>query len=189
MILICGRHNILVMRSLVMKIEIPCTIDFMCFMLNQTMDYRNSLTKCCMGISFKVTKWKGSIVWTHATSRLATQCWNLSLWLNKILPLPYRLIIILFLSFSNYVSILVPPSTSVCSIVPFRLFLTSMLFFLPLIYWLLLSFFWTFFFGCIYQFFCTWGVIWEEWKKRKCKRWNGRKGPTFILNWPVELIP
>jgi hypothetical protein len=33
------------------------------------------------------------------------------------------------------------------------------------------------------------GTTWEEWEKRKCKGWNGRKGPTFILGGPTKLFP
>jgi len=36
--------------------------------------------------------------------------------------------------------------------------------------------------------FCTLRAIWKEWKKRKCKEWNGRKGPTFIFGGPTELF-
>lgn len=62
MIPICEKHNILVTKSLVMKIEIPYTTNSIYSMLNQTIDYRSSLTKCQMGINFKVVKLESPIV-------------------------------------------------------------------------------------------------------------------------------
>ncbi len=36
--------------------------------------------------------------------------------------------------------------------------------------------------------FCILGTNWKEWDKRKCKGWNGRKGPTFKLSGLVKLF-
>jgi len=54
--------------------KIPYTIDYILFTFNQTINYKNSLTKCHMGVNFKVIKLESPIVRAHATSRLATQC-------------------------------------------------------------------------------------------------------------------
>ncbi len=157
---------------------------------NQTIDYKNSLTiGCLMGVNLRVIKPKSPIVLAHVTSILATQHWNLSIWLNMNLLPPKKLTIFFLFSFSDLVSILVPYSSSFCSIEVFFLSLpsyasrsTSSLL-IPLL---------------ILQktrslvdllIFCTLGATREEWKKIKCKGWNGREGPTFILSGPIKLFP
>jgi hypothetical protein len=57
-----------------MIIETPYTTNFMASTFNQTMDYKNSLTKCLMGVNLKVIKLESIIVHAHGTSLLATQC-------------------------------------------------------------------------------------------------------------------
>lgn len=93
-----------------------------------------------------------------------------------------------FFSFFNYVSILVPSSSSFCSITTFYLSFfcceslsTSSLFtpcILPKTNFLV-----------VLLIFCTLGATQKEWEKRKCKEWNGRESPTFILGGPTELFP
>ncbi len=68
MVSVWGKHNIFVIRFLIMIIKILYTIDFICCMLNRTMDCKNSLTKCCMGFAFKVIKPKNPIIQAHAIS-------------------------------------------------------------------------------------------------------------------------
>jgi hypothetical protein len=63
-------------------------------MFNQTMHYKNSLTKCQMGVNLE-----SLIVCAHATSLLATQHWNLSIWRNIILP-PLKKLTFNFFHFS-----------------------------------------------------------------------------------------
>jgi len=60
-------------RFLIMKTRIPCIIYYIYFTLNRTIDYKNSLTKCWMGKSFKVVKPKSLIIQAHTTFRLITQ--------------------------------------------------------------------------------------------------------------------
>jgi hypothetical protein len=141
MISICDRHNILATRISIMKTRIPYTIDHIYFTLNRTIDYRNSLTKCWMGRSFKVVKLKSLIVQAHKTSRLITQHWNLSIWLNKILLVPNKLTTIFLFSFFDIICISNPPSTSIYSTTPLCFFLscyvkisTSFLLTLPFIF-------------------------------------------------------
>jgi hypothetical protein len=128
------------MRFSIMIIIIPYTTNFILSTFNRTMDCKNSLTKCCMGANFWVVKLESPTIQARATSQLATQHWNLSIWLNMNLPLSKRLIMIFFLFVYNFVSILVPPSSSFCSAKALCLFLscyislsTSSLFTPPLI--------------------------------------------------------
>jgi hypothetical protein len=93
-----------------------------------------------------------------------------------------------FLSFFNYVSILVASTSSFCSTTSFYLSFsrceslsTASLFtpcILPKTDFLV-----------VLAIFCTLGATQEEWGKKKCKMWNGREGPTFILGGPIELFP
>jgi hypothetical protein len=135
------RHKSFAMRFLGMIMKTPCTINSIYSMFNQIMDCKKCFTKCCMGINFKVVKTESLIVWAHATSLLATQCWNLSIELNKILPLSKRFTMVLFFSISSFVSILVPPSSSFWFTTTFYLYFyycdslsTSSLFIPPLIF-------------------------------------------------------
>jgi len=95
----------------------------------------------------------------------------------------------LLFSFSSSISISVPSSSSFCSKVafilslpsyaslfasslltpPFILVKTRSLVDLPIFYIL--------------------GVTQEEWEKIKCKGWNEKEGPTFILGGPIKLFP
>ncbi len=105
------------------------------------------------------------------------------------LPPPKKLTIFLLFSFFDLVSILVPYSSFFCSIEAFCLSLpsyasrsTSSLLTPPLILPKTRSL-------VDLLIFCTFGATREEWKKIKCKGWNGREGPTFILSGPIELFP
>ncbi len=96
--------------------------------------------------------------------------------------------IFLLFSFFNLISILIPSYSSFCFITYFCLSLpscaslfASSLFTPPLI--LPKTKIWD-----ELLIFCTLGATKQEWKKRKCKRWNGRKGPTFILGGLIELF-
>lgn len=143
MIFIWGRHNIFVTRFLVMITEIPYTINLIYFTSNQTMDYKYSLIKCCMGINFKVIKPESLNVWAHVTFWLAT---NVGI-------CPFGQTRLYFcqkasLSSSSF-QFLIPPSSSICFVVAFYLSFsyykslsTSSL--------LLVSFFPTLFSWCIY---------------------------------------
>jgi hypothetical protein len=172
-----------------MIIGTPYTIDFTVSTFNRTIDSKNSFTtRCLMGVNFRVVKPESPIIFVHATSLLTTQHWNLSIGLNMNLLPPKKLTIFILLSFSGSISILVPSSSFFYCIEYFYLSLhrcpslfTSSLFIPPFILpktkvqiKLLI--------------FCTLGAIKKEWKKRKYKGWNGKEGPTFILDGPTELF-
>ncbi len=96
---------------------------------------------------------------------------------------------ILFFLFFDIICISTPPSTFVYSIAPLCLYLsyranvsTFSLLTPPLIFLNIIF--------LVYLLnFCTLGMTREEWEKRKCERWNGREGRTFIFGGPTELIP
>jgi hypothetical protein len=151
----------------------------------------------------------------HVTSPLTTQCYNLSIWLNIILPPLKKLIIfhLIFVSISfilvfllytkffclslssseNLSTIILPPLEKL--IIFHFLSIFSSLLFLFLLYINLLpispcceSLFASSLltppfillkinFLVDLQILCTLRATWEEWKKRKCKGWNGREGP------------
>ncbi len=165
----------------------PYTINSIMFTFNWTIDYINCLTKCRMGVNSRDVKLESPIVHAHATSLLATQHWNLSIWLNIILPPQDRLIIFHFLSFFDFVSISVP-STSSFWFITFCLSLScceslyASSLFTPFIFpktnfIMVLLIFWSL------------RMTRKEWKKRKCKGWNEREGPTFIFGGPTKLFP
>jgi hypothetical protein len=91
----------------------------------------------------------------------------------------------LFFFVSSFVSILVPPSSSFYFAKALCLFFscyislsTSSLLTPALIINLLVD---------LLKFYIL-GAIRKEWKKRKCKGWNGKKGPTFILSGWTKLF-
>jgi hypothetical protein len=56
-----------------MMTRTPYTTNFISSTFNQTIDYKNFLNKCQMGVNLKVVKLESSIIRTHATSMLITQ--------------------------------------------------------------------------------------------------------------------
>lgn len=133
-------------------------------------------------------KLKNAIVFAHATSLLATQHWNLSIWLNIKLP-RLKKVIIFLLSFFGLISISIPSFSSFCSTIAFYLSLASYaslfvssLFIPPLILLKTKA-------RVNLLIFYTRATIQKDWKKRKCEGWNGRKGPTFILSGLIKLFP
>jgi hypothetical protein len=151
-----------------MIIETPCTTNSMAFTFNQTMDCKNSLPKCLMGVNLRVIKSESPIVHAHGTSLLATQCWNLFIWLNINLPPLEKLPIFHLLSFFDFISISIPSSSSFCFTSAFcisfpsgeSVYASSLFipFILPKIDSLV-----------DLLIFYTLGVTWEECEKRKCK--------------------
>lgn len=103
------RHNIFTTRFSIMIIGIPYTIDYITSTFNWTNECKNSLTKCHMGVNLNVVKPKNPIIHAHATTLLTPQCWNLSIWLNMILPPLKRLTIIIFFLFLVLFAFQSPP--------------------------------------------------------------------------------
>ncbi len=71
--------NILATIVLIMKIEIPCTIDFIIFWLKWVMAYKNSFANGWIRFNYTPNKPKMLTCWAHSTSLSTIHCWNFSI--------------------------------------------------------------------------------------------------------------
>jgi hypothetical protein len=67
---VCGKHNISTTWFSIIMTRTPYTIDSIMSMFNWTIDRKNSLIKCRMGVNLRVVKLKSLIIHPHVTSLL-----------------------------------------------------------------------------------------------------------------------